>query len=350
MSAAFRSAFDDHAIVNMLAERHGADLAPLPQRHLGQVGFTEINLHLQVRGIGHRHQRGARSAGAAEGLRGHQLVRIHQFLQNHAVHRGANHAPVEVGLNDLPGPHQGLQLGLGGAEGKEGIIEQLLHFHLFSHEILGALQVHMGAFHRHLGDLNLTVHLRQLGAVFGVVEQHHHLAVGDAIALLHPDPFHHAHESRADLDALAVHDISAGREDRSGHPAHAAASLGGVQRVGGPGRREDGGAGTPGPVLRVAAGGHAGADGIGGAGNGEVDHHGGDHPNRPQQQPQAALRALLALRSDAELFQLVVGHRDFRAAITGRREARRAGRRLPAKPIAAEKRTPRSMRSGVTRN
>jgi hypothetical protein len=53
---------------------------------------------------------------------------------------------------------------------------------------------------------------------------------------------------------------------------------------------------------------------------------------------------------DPEPFETIVFHKDLRAEITGNREARKAGRKLPMSPITREKARPNSIKSGVTRN
>jgi hypothetical protein len=48
--------------------------------------------------------------------------------------------------------------------------------------------------------------------------------------------------------------------------------------------------------------------------------------------------------------QLLGAHNDFNAAMTGRREARIAGRKLPANPTSAEKSRPFAASTGVIWN
>ena len=51
--------------------------------------------------------------------------------------------------------------------------------------------------------------------VFSVIEETDHLSVCDGIALLDANPFHGAHETRTEFDALAVDDVAADCEDRA---------------------------------------------------------------------------------------------------------------------------------------
>ena len=92
----FRRDLGHVSIIDFPRISFGRHPARLSKPDFGEIGFIEIDLHLQILRIGDSQERGAGTLVAPETLRRHQFILVGQFLEDNTVDGGADNRPRQV--------------------------------------------------------------------------------------------------------------------------------------------------------------------------------------------------------------------------------------------------------------
>jgi len=116
LAIGFRGHFRHVARITPVEISFGADAAFLVKKDFREVRFAELDLDLEIPGVGHGNYGGARPARPAETLRCDQFARVDEFLHDHPVDGRANHRPFKIGLREIDGALSFLERGARGLQ------------------------------------------------------------------------------------------------------------------------------------------------------------------------------------------------------------------------------------------